>query len=73
MEGLVDIENPARYKAAINILVDVLYTQVKNLRESWEPAFELAREAAPALADKTEAGLTRIEQGCHDLKQSVKE
>ncbi len=55
MEGLVDIENPARYKAALNCVVDVLHAEIKNLRESWEPAFELVKEAAPALADKVEA------------------
>ncbi len=61
MAGLHEVENPARYKAALNCVVDVLHKEIENLRESWEPAFELVREAAPALADKVVTGLGRKE------------
>ncbi len=46
MTGLVEVENPARYKAAVNIIMDVLYGEIKNVRESWKPAYELVQEAA---------------------------
>ncbi len=61
MTGLVEVENPARYKAALNIIMDVRYGEIKNVRESWKPAYELVREAAPSLVDKAEAGLSRVE------------
>jgi hypothetical protein len=73
MAGLVDIENAARYKAALNCVVDDLHKEIKNVRQSWEPAFELVREAAPSLTDKVEAGLNRAEQGCDTLEQHLED
>ncbi len=42
MAGLLDIENPHRYKAALNCISDIVKEQIGETREVWREAFGAA-------------------------------
>ncbi len=62
MAGLLDIENPARYKAALNCISDIVKEQIGETREAWHQAFDAAGGISGAEAAKIDGALKCAER-----------